>query len=83
MIVPVISYLLMACSGFPAPTTDTINEGKPLVYASLKSSEKELYLKAIKPIYEKQLLKTGFNGAILYFGKKLISNVILLRMIGK
>jgi CubicO group peptidase (beta-lactamase class C family) len=65
MIVPVISYLLMACSGSPAPTTDTINEGKPLVYTSLKSSEKEVYLKAIKPIYEKQLLKTGFNGAIL------------------
>ncbi|MDP1971973.1 MAG: serine hydrolase domain-containing protein, partial [Sediminibacterium sp.] len=65
MIVPVISYIMMACSGSPAPTTDTINEGKPLVYTSLKSSEKEIYLNAIKPIYEKQLLKTGFNGAIL------------------
>jgi len=56
---------MMACSGSPTPTTDTINEGKPLVYTSLKSSEKEIYLNAIKPIYEKQLLKTGFNGAIL------------------
>lgn len=65
MIVPVISYVMMACSGSPTPTTDTINEGKPLVYAGLKSSEKELYVNAIKPIYEKQLLKTGFNGAIL------------------
>ncbi len=65
MIVPVFSYLLLACSGSPAPAKDTINEGKPIVYSSLKSSEKTYYANAIKPLYEKQLIKTGFNGAIL------------------
>ena len=67
MIIPVLSFLIMACSGSTAPDSKKVtNQFKEIVHFSTVSKKsKEYYANLIAPMYEKQLVKTGFNGAIL------------------
>jgi CubicO group peptidase (beta-lactamase class C family) len=67
MIIPVLSFLIMACSGSDKSkmqkeqaSFSPINDFSPI-----SSKSKEYYASLIEPLYQKQLVATGFNGAII------------------
>lgn len=67
MIIPVLSFLLVACSGSNPPNSkNTTTKSNEIVhFSAVSNKKKEYYANLIAPMYEKQLVKTGFNGAIL------------------
>lgn len=65
MIIPVLSFLVMACSSSPEKKEDAVAHKEAVHFTPLSSKAKEYYANLIQPLYEKQLLRTGFNGAIL------------------
>ncbi|TAG32062.1 MAG: class A beta-lactamase-related serine hydrolase [Sphingobacteriia bacterium] len=64
MIIPVLSLFLLACSG-NSQSKDTTVTKPPVVFNKQSQIHKNHYQTIIQPLYEKQLLKTGFNGSIL------------------
>jgi len=67
MIIPVLSFLIAACSGSNPPDSKkaTRQPNENVYFSPVSNKTKEYYVNLIEPLYEKQLLKTGFNGAIL------------------
>lgn len=67
MIIPLLSFLIMACSGSNPPESKKVSKpfNEIVKFHPVSNKLKEYYASLIAPIYEKQLLKTGFNGAIL------------------
>ncbi len=63
-IIPVLSFLVLACSNTPTNhTTKTIS--KAVSYTPITPKEKEYYASLIAPLYQSMLLEKGFNGAII------------------
>ncbi|MDI9365411.1 MAG: serine hydrolase domain-containing protein [Flavobacterium sp.] len=63
-IIPVLSFLVLACSNTPTNhTTKTI--AKAVSLAPITPKEKEYYAALIAPLYQSMLLQKGFNGAII------------------
>ena len=63
-IIPVLSFLVLACSNTPTNhTTKTI--AKAVSFAPITPKEKEYYASLIAPLYQSMLLQKGFNGAII------------------
>lgn len=68
MIIPILTFLIMACSSAPTQVP-----GQPLAaavvhkasFSGLSPAEKNYYANAIESQYESLLVKRGFNGAIL------------------
>lgn len=67
MMIPILSFLIIACSSGPgAPIKkDTAYITKRASFSTIPSKEKDYYANAIKPLYQSLLLKSGFNGSIL------------------
>ena len=63
-IIPVLSFLVLACSNTPknTPHKPVI---KPVTFATITPKQKEYYANLIEPLYQTILLKKGFNGGIL------------------
>ncbi len=66
MIIHLLSFLLMACGASSPKQSDTTIIGQKVQFSSLSEKAKAYYADAIRPLYEKQLLRSGFNGAILF-----------------
>ncbi len=67
MIIPVLSFLIVACSGSNPPESKKVTKHSIEIahFSDVSKRSKEHYANLIAPLYEKQLVKTGFNGAIL------------------
>ncbi|MBX9733233.1 MAG: beta-lactamase family protein [Chitinophagaceae bacterium] len=66
MIIPVLSFFLTACGASSPKQPDTAITIQKVEFSGLTEKAKAYYADAIRPLYEKQLLRTGFNGAILF-----------------
>jgi len=65
MIIPLLTYILLSCSNSPKKN-EVSNQYQHIVeFTPLSDKTKEYYANQIQPLYEKQLIKTGFNGSIL------------------
>lgn len=66
VIIPLLSIILMACgSSSNTKKEDSVKQYHAVHFAPIQQDRKEYYASLIKPLYEKQLVKTGFNGSIL------------------
>jgi len=67
MILPLLTYILLACSSTPKnpPVVKHLGLDTTSHFAIISQKEKEYYNNAILPIYKNILLNKGFNGAIL------------------
>lgn len=65
MIIPILTYLLLSCSNSPKKNNLTEQFQSKVEFNPISPKNKEYYANLIKPLYEKQLIKTGFNGSIL------------------
>ncbi len=63
-IIPVLSFLVLACSNTPTNHITKVIT-KPVVAAPITPKEKEYYASLIGPLYKTMLLDKGFNGAII------------------
>ncbi|MFX5260741.1 hypothetical protein ABTD18_19730, partial [Acinetobacter baumannii] len=59
MIIPLLSFLLMACGASSPKQSDTTIIGQKVQFSSLSEKAKAYYADAIRPLYEKQLLRSG------------------------
>jgi CubicO group peptidase (beta-lactamase class C family) len=67
MIIPILSFLIMACGSAPAPVVKDTHAvaTQPVKFSGLSAAEKAYYANAIESMYRSMLLRTGFNGSIL------------------
>ncbi len=65
MIIPVLAFLLMSCSSASEKNVDSGPNEKIVHFTSVSNKEKEYYASLIQPLYEKQLIRTGFSGGII------------------
>jgi CubicO group peptidase (beta-lactamase class C family) len=67
MIIPILTFLIMACGSAPVPVAKDTNavSAKPVKLSGLSPAAKAYYANAIEPMYQSMLLRTGFNGSIL------------------
>ena len=65
MIIPVLAFLLLSCSSASEKNVDPGPYEKIVHFTSVSNKEKEYYASLIQPLYEKQLIRTGFSGGII------------------
>ncbi|KAF0240314.1 MAG: hypothetical protein FD183_1100 [Chitinophagaceae bacterium] len=65
MIIPLLTYILLSCSTSPKKNEVSAPYQHIVEFTPLSDKTKEYYASQIQPLYEKQLIKTGFNGSIL------------------
>jgi CubicO group peptidase (beta-lactamase class C family) len=66
VIIPLLSFILLACgSSSNKNNEDTSKQFNAVTFAPIQQNQRAYYASLIKPLYEKQLVKTGFNGSIL------------------
>lgn len=65
MIIPLLTYILLSCSTSPKKNEVSTPYQQIVEFTPLSDKTKEYYANQIQPLYEKQLIKTGFNGSIL------------------
>ncbi len=65
MIIPILTYLLLSCSNSPKKNNLSEQFQSKVEFNPISPKTKEYYANLIEPLYEKQLVKSGFNGSIL------------------
>ncbi len=65
VIIPLLSFVLMACGSSSDKSGNEVDKHVPIQFTPINQNQKDYYASLIQPLYDKQLIKTGFNGSIL------------------